>query len=278
MRIKSELCCSRKFLWTIRAAGITLACWISLAWFSAGNAGTAPPEPAAQMQEDTRNVTEAQLKALGFDMGNPDKKMIMATWNGLFHCQEYEDSPAAFSVGSFAVKDINGDGKPDMVAFIKRGGTANPATLFLVCSTTSGFIAQQIETLNGSGEDIRDLDGDGRLEIIAKSDYGKAASAYSEPWPDVYSWSPKGYELNSAYYLQTYYITIYLPKIAARIKHAEEMLGASFRIGKTDTDEVRHQKNLQLDLAADILADCQEAIGRVAALAKASKGPATLKK
>jgi hypothetical protein len=268
----SEITCSSKFLCAIKAVGFSLACWITLAWFSTGNAGTAPPEPAAQVYEDTRDVSEAQLKALGFDMGHPDKKMILATWNGLFHWSEYEDSPAAFSVGSFVVKDVNGDGKTDMVALVNRSGTANPATLFTVCSTPSGYIAQQIETEYASAEDIRDLNGDGRLEIIANSEFGKVSGAYCEPWPDVYSWSPKGFKPNSRDFLQTYYIPIYLPKIAARIKRAEEMLEVS-RIAKTDTDEVRLQKKRVFDLAADILAECQEAISRIAALAKESKSP-----
>jgi len=80
-----------------------------------------------------------------------------------------DNADVPMTVGDFKVVDLNGDGRPELVATVDYTGRNFFNTIAVVWQTRSGLRMRTIDTWNVETlEDaLRDLDGDGKLEILA---------------------------------------------------------------------------------------------------------------
>lgn len=66
-------------------------------------------------------------------------------------------------------KDLDSDGFSEILAPLEGGCTACPTTLLIIKKNTDHFLLFYIKTMYGSIGDFCDLDGDGKLEIISRT-------------------------------------------------------------------------------------------------------------
>ena len=79
-----------------------------------------------------------------------------------------DNTDVSMIVGDFKVVDLNSDGRPELVATVDYTGRNYFNTIAIVWQTRSGLRMRTIETWNVETLEgaLRDLDGDGKLEIL----------------------------------------------------------------------------------------------------------------
>ncbi len=117
--------------------------------------------------------------------------VLQGLGTGGFHAREdylYGVAPAGLAVipGSLAAADLNGDGRPDLVAGITTGGTAElmgiGAGLFGPYRFINGIGDPQYSDPGNGRVAVGDLDGDGAPEVLLAGGHGSArVSVYPNP-------------------------------------------------------------------------------------------------
>jgi len=202
-----------------------------------------------------QQVTSEQVGKWGLDIGKPNEKAILMAWA---ECAKIEDFVVPkCSVDSFKKIQLSGGKRGGLAAFINRNSTSDPVDLFIIVESGKGFFCQQLKTQRGQIEDIADLAKPGTTDIVVRSAIQSGSHANAFYWPDIYSWSDKGFVKNSPAFLQSYYVPIYLEQVSERMEHATETLNG--RATETERKE-----------ALAMLKDCREGLNRVLSLAKES--------
>lgn len=112
-------------------------------------------------------------------------------------------------LGDHAIHDINRDGLLEILVHNVCAGTGGYHNLW-ICGfdKTTGKLWTDTIMLDKAGlESLRDIDGDGRLEIVAPQTLWEYRGAEGiNYWPDIYRWNAKerSYEEASPHYLQFY--------------------------------------------------------------------------
>jgi hypothetical protein len=161
-----------------------------------------------------------------------------------------------WSVAEVRVADLNGDGKKDVAALFNFNCTADPGELFLLCSVGDRFVVQMLDTEWATlDESLRDLDGDGKLEVILnRMIEGNSAHCNAFFWHDVFVWTKGGYRPSgNARFVKSYYLRHYLPLVDSHVSRAQELLASQ-------------ADRRDLGQAVAMLEDSAAAIGHVAAL------------
>jgi hypothetical protein len=171
-----------------------------------------------------------------------------------------EDEARRCSSAEFSTKDVNGDGKGDRVLLINFSCTADPAELFVACSTEGGFCLQGFCMEHGSlAECVRDLDGDGVCEILKLSCIESAGTPHASAlrWVDVYAWTGMRFEERSANF-KAYYAGEYVRRVSARLAVISRM--------RYQSDGTKPKQEDERAQVRAIIADCGVALARVTRL------------
>ena len=95
---------------------------------------------------------------------------------------EYAAPTAGTNLQPLQMVDLDGDGQEEAVAFLRRGSDERALKIYIYERTESGYA--QSAVIEGSGTaiysvDYRDLDGDGRQEILVSWKVGPEVQALS---------------------------------------------------------------------------------------------------
>ena len=217
---------------------------------------------AAQRADDAtvyrQSFSSKGLRRLGLNVDTATKAMVLALKAKL--CPDCDLALRNRSVAEMRVLDLNGDGKKDLIALTNDVCTADPNGVFLVCSVPAGYIVQMIFTEWAVlDETLRDIDGDGKYEIVTNSCIAGAACHLDAClWRDIHAWTKEGYALANRRFLESYYLTDYLGEVSDYIARAQE------RLKLLPGDD----NGKAISTAAAMLQDARTAIAKVAELSK----------
>jgi hypothetical protein len=224
----------------------------------------------------TERVTAEQVVAraqgpldlnVPLDLNRPETKGILAAWANW--SSQHDDGfvvPPRCSVAFFKAIRVS-DEEGGLVAFINVNCQADPASIFVIWQSKGKVSYQELTTERGEMQDVRDLRGDGQVEVVVRTSLGDGFTQFY--WPDVYQWSGNGFVMKSKDYIQSYYAAEYLPEVSAMIGHAMEELDSSPGKPK-DRIEAEKEGYRPKAVSLAILAECQEGLKRLAALSKSA--------
>ena len=208
-------------------------------------------------------VTRAQAP---LDLNKPEPNAILAAWaDWASHQDDGFVEPAGCSVDSFKAIRVGDEKDEALVAFLNVNCQADPAIIFVVWQAQGKVNYQELGTERGHKEGVRDLRGDGKIEIIVNTALGDGFAAVY--WPDVYEWSSNGFVMKSKDYIQSYYVPEYLPELSRMIGYAMEDLDSSPGESKEQIEAAKRLRAVSLE----VLAECQEGLKRLAALSQKSE-------
>jgi hypothetical protein len=101
-------------------------------------------------------------------------------------------APSGKREGPLQVRDLNGDGEPEVLVDVYSGGAHCCALTELLSFTGSGYATREVEWGN-TGYDLRDLDADGRPEFVGSDDaFAGAFSSFAASFfpPRVLGYDP----------------------------------------------------------------------------------------
>lgn len=130
------------------------------------------------------------------------------------------------SVDEFVVKDINNDGRYEVVATIDTTCTVCPNLVIIIANLNNRIILFEIPDEYASLEnDVVDLDRNGTYEILSKSPLSTETIAGPEymPWVDIYEWNENKYVKSNKKFVD-YYKNVYIPKQETSIKELESLM------------------------------------------------------
>ena len=230
-----------------------------------GAVATVPvTERVTAEQVATREQGPLDLK-VPLDLNRPGPKGILAAWANW--SSQHDDGfvvPVRCSVAFFKAIRVGQEKDAGLVAFINLNCQADPASIFVIWQSKGKVNYQELRTERGEKQDVRDLRGDGQVEVVVRTSLGDGFTRFY--WPDVYEWSGNGFVVKSKDHIQSYYAAEYLPEVSAMIGHAMEELDSS--PGKPK-DRIEAGK-LSQAVSLAILAQCQEGLKRLAALSKSA--------
>ena len=201
------------------------------------------------------------------DLNRPEPKGILAAWANW--SSQHDDGfvvPAGCSVAFFKAISV-GDKEGGLVAFINLNCQADPTIVFVIWQSKGKVNYQELMTERAEEEDVRDLRGDGQVEVVVRTSLGDGWTQFY--WPDVYEWSGNGFVVKSKDHIQSYYAAEYLPEVSAMIGYAMEELHSGPEESKDRIKAEREGYRPQAGSLA-ILAECQEGLKRLAALSKSA--------
>lgn len=251
-------------LWGVAAA-------LGLASLLAGCDGAVATVPVRERVTAEPVLARAQepldLK-VPLDLNRPEPKGILAAWANW--SSQHDDGfvvPAGCSVAFFKAIRVGEEKDAGLVAFINVNCQADPASIFVIWQSKGKVNYQELRTERGEKQDVRDLRGDGQVEVVARTSLGDGFTQFY--WPDVYEWSGNGFVVKSKDHIQSYYAAEYLPEVSAMIGHAMEELHSG---PEESRDRIKAEKEgyRPQPVSLAILAQCQEGLKRLAALSKSA--------
>lgn len=194
---------------------------------------------------------------------------VLQVKRDIYQTEDYE--MRRISVQQMTLKDLNGDGKDDVVAFLNLDCTADPAEVVTVMSSGEQYLVQRFSAEHAcSDRSLKDIDGDGVSELIVWCMIvpSHAPHADAVEWPEIYRWGDDGFGPASEEF-SVYYQTDYLGYLAGRLQEVAR-LSALNRGPETD------EKLAAINLA--VLRDCVTGLERtVALLESVQKAPAEIR-
>ncbi len=142
--------------------------------------------------------------------------------------RELDSSPVTeltTKVGDFRVMDLNGDGRPDLLATLDYSGRGFYNTVGVVWADGSKLRLQKLDTWNlRSLQNVaEDLDGDGRMELILPEQLTAYAGAGAmATWHAVYALDSQGQYVERSAGFRTFYEQRELPLVESKIVAAKE--------------------------------------------------------
>ena len=185
----------------------------------------------------------------------------------IYQTEDYE--MRRISVQQMTVKDLNGDGRDDVVAFLNLDCTADPAEILTFMSNGEQYLVQTFPAEHAQANRcLKDVDDDGLTELIVWSWWPMGTGTpHTEEleWPELYRWGDGGFRLASEE-LFVYYQTDYLRYLAGRLQEVA-------RVSALNQGPERDEKVAAINLS--VLRDCATALERTVALLEAAqKAPA----
>lgn len=142
----------------------------------------------------------------------------------------------SFEMSEFFVGDINRDGSTELVATVTQNCSSDPVQMVVVFRRQQEVYVQAIPTHWGAIlRDVRDLDGDGKHELIARGVLAESTShANCVEWHAIYEWDGNGYVEASGKYRE-YYTTHYVPLLRKRLNDVQSLAVADLARGSEHT-------------------------------------------
>ena len=111
--------------------------------------------------------------------------------------REYEirrnpgDPPHYYTVGDFRWIDVDHDGSPDLIATLSATPRLVYSQVIVARHVATTFDVERIDVLDmeSLAGAVRDLNGDGSVELIVRTEYASGSGQNLVPWSVVHGWS-----------------------------------------------------------------------------------------